>query len=274
MIDRIKTIGLIINAKALFIAALAVLSTFFCLQHGLTGDFPLTLIATAVVFPIVFSINSAYKRREAVLDDYGQIKANGRAIYFAARDWMDQEDPARCERCRALLKELLQAARELYASPREEMSAREDKVYLSFSKLSQFIRHDLRLGGLATGEVSRCNQYLSKMLVAFEQSKHVYQYRTPRTLRAFSDGFITVLPPLYGPYFAYLATDFSAGLTYLMPVLFALVLSALDNIQEHLENPFDQIGQDDVLINAEKFAERLTIESDWPAMAAEPAQGA
>jgi hypothetical protein len=46
-----------------------------------------------------------------------------------------------------------------------------------------------------------------------------------------------------------------------MPVLFALVLSALDNIQEHLENPFDQIGQDDVNINAEKFRERLKVTS-------------
>jgi len=29
-------------------------------------------------------------------------------------------------------------------------------------------------------EVSRCNQYLSKMLLAFEQIKHIFQYRTPR----------------------------------------------------------------------------------------------
>lgn len=261
MIKRLKTLGLIINTKALIIAGLAVLSTYFCLQFDLKGDFPLTLIATAVVFPIVFSINSAYKRRESVLDDYGQIKAHGRAIYFASRDWLETPDPARWERCRVLLGNLLAAARSLYSSPRDDMSEREAQVYAAFSELSQFIRRDLREAGLATGEVSRCNQYLSKMLVAFEQTKHVYQYRTPRTLRAFSDAFITLLPPLYGPYFAYLATEFAAELTYLMPVLFALVLAALDNIQEQLENPFDQVGQDDVMINAEKFADRLDIGS-------------
>jgi hypothetical protein len=76
-------------------------------------------------------------------------------------------------------------------------------------------------------------------------------------LRAFSDFFIIVLPPLYGPYFAHVAKDFSYGLTYVMPVLFALVLVSLDKIQEHLENPFDQVGQDDVVINAEKFMDRL-----------------
>jgi hypothetical protein len=134
---------------------------------------------------------------------------------------------------------------------------REEHVYSCFSELSLFIRNDLRRAGLASGEVSRCNQYLSKMVLAFEQIKHVYQYRTPRTLRAFSDFFITVLPPLYGPYFAYLARDFSGGLTYVMPILFAVILVSLDNIQAHLENPFDQIGQDDVIINAEKFMDRL-----------------
>lgn len=46
-------------------------------------------------------------------------------------------------------------------------------------------------------------------------------------------------------------------ISFVMPVLFALVLVSLDNIQEHLENPFVQIGQDDVSINAEKFVERL-----------------
>lgn len=45
--------------------------------------------------------------------------------------------------------------------------------------------------------------------------------------------------------------------TYRDTWLFALVLVSLDKIQEHLENPFDQVGQDDVMINAEKFMDRL-----------------
>ena len=257
MIKRLKTITLLINIKAIAVASLAVLSTYYCLRWNISGNFPLTLIATAIVFPIVFSINSAYKRREMALDDYGSLKAHGRAVYFATRDWLENPDPVKAERCRNLLGNLLRSTREMFSSPRSEMHEREEQVYGCFSDLSLFIRNDLRQAGLASGEVSRCNQYLSKMLLAFEQIKHVYQYRTPRTLRVFSDFFITVLPPLYGPYFAYIATNFSSGLTYVMPVLFALILVSLDNIQAHLENPFDQIGQDDVMINAEKFMDRL-----------------
>ncbi len=265
MYRRLKTIALIINAKAIVVAVLAVASTYACLHFGITANFPLTLIATAVVFPIVFSINSAYKRRESVLDDYGSLKSHGRAIYFAARDWLEDADPDRLERCRGLLGSLLTSTRSMFSGSRCEMHDREKQVYAEFSNLSHFIREDLRQAGLASGEVSRCNQYLSKMLLAFEQIKHIYQYRTPRTLRAFSDFFITVLPPLYGPYFAHIALDFSPGLTYLMPVLFAFVLVSLDTIQEHLENPFDQVGQDDVLINAEKFVDRLKVGATDPA---------
>lgn len=257
MLGRLKTIALLINIKTIVIAALAALSTYLCLRYNISANFPLTLIATAIVFPIVFSINSAYKRREMALDDYGSLKAHGRSIYFATRDWLEDTNEDKQERCRVLLGDLLKSTSEMFSAPRSETHEREEHVYHCFAEISRFIRDDLRKAGLATGEVSRCNQYLSKMILSFEQIKHVYQYRTPRTLRAFSDIFITVLPPLYGPYFAYMSADFSVGLTYVMPILFALILVSLDNIQAHLENPFDQIGQDDVMINAEKFVDRL-----------------
>ena len=39
--------------------------------------------------------------------------------------------------------------------------------------------------------------------------------------------------------------------------LFSIILVSLDDIQDHLENPFDQVGEDDVAINVEEFLERL-----------------
>ena len=62
-----KKIFMIINLKTLVITLLSVLSTFLCITYSISADFPLTLIATAIIFPIVFSINGAYKRREVAL---------------------------------------------------------------------------------------------------------------------------------------------------------------------------------------------------------------
>jgi hypothetical protein len=252
----IRSLRLIIDSKTVLVTAMAVGATYLCRRFGLLADFPLTLVATAVVFPIVFSIGGAYKRREAALDEYGSMKAHGRAIYFAARDWVEESDPLLLKQVRERLLGLLVACRDLFSGPLEEMTEREQNVYSAFSQLSLVIR-SFREAGLATGEVSRCNQYLSKTILAFENIKHIYQYRTPRTLRAYSKLFMYLLPVAYGPYFAAIAADYTPGLEYLMPALFAIIFVALDNIQNHLENPFDQVGEDDVLINAEKFISRL-----------------
>ncbi len=252
-----KKIFLIINFKTLIISVLSILSTYLCIQFDLTADFPLTLIATAIIFPIVFSINGAYKRREIALGKYSALKAHGRAIFFVARDWLDQPSEETLDKARRLLGELMSSCKVLFSGTKEASRENEETVYRAFSELSRFIKDDLRGNGLSTGEVSRCNQYLSKMFLAFEDAKHIFQYRTPRTLRTFSSVFISLLPVLYGPYFAYEALQYSSYMTYVMPVLFSLVLVSLSNIQDHLENPFDGVGEDDIAINVDHFLSRL-----------------
>ena len=259
---RISSLGLIINWKSLAIVILAIASTWLSLTFNVMADFPLTIISTAIIFPIVFSIGHAYKRRENALDDYGIIKAHGRAIFFAARDWLPEADSDRRAHLEGVLADLLHGCRDMFKGNIADMRAHERKIYAAFSDLSAFVKR-MRGEGLASGECSRCNQYISKMIVAFESVKHIYQYRTPRTLRAFSDFFIVLLPIIYGPYFAQQATDYgSPSLTFVMPILFAIILVGLDNIQSHLEDPFDQIGPDDVAINAEKFIELLDCEGE------------
>ncbi|MCF7955480.1 MAG: hypothetical protein K9M75_06740 [Phycisphaerae bacterium] len=256
----IKSLRLIISVHTYIIIVLSILSTYLCRKFGITADFPLSLIGTAIVFPIVFSIGGAYKRRENALKEYGNMKAHGRAIFFASRDWIADSDTELQENTKKALAAVLIACRNMFITPVKEMEPEEKAVYEKFSELSKFI-NSFRAKGLAGGEVSRCNQFLSKMVVAFENVKHIYQYRTPRTLRTFSKVFIYVLPIMYGPYFAEISQDFSQGsvhfTAYMMPVLFTIVLVSLDNIQTHLENPFDQVGEDDIVINAEKFVSRL-----------------
>jgi len=247
----------IMNLKTLIVAILAVISTHVCIRFSITADFPLTLIATAIVFPIVFSINTAYKRREAALGHYGSIKSHSTAIFFATRDWLEAPSAEVVEHVRRLLGSLLTSCKVLFSSPVSGLRDNEDEVYKAFSDLSKFIKNELRGNGLASGEVSRCNQYLSKMFTSFEHAKHIYQYRTPRTLRTFSTVFISVLPILYGPYFAHKALQYSAEVTYVVPVLFAIVLVSLSNIQEQLENPFDGVGEDDITFSVGEFVEHL-----------------
>jgi hypothetical protein len=254
----ISSLTQVVNLKSVMISLLAVLSTWLCLRLGIKADFPLTLIATAIVFPLVFSISTAYTRREKALEEYGALKANGRALYLASRDWVPQPDERRGEALKSALHDLLSATRDMFTGPLSDAAPHEARVYEAFSRLSDFVAN-MRAAHLAPTECSRLNQYISRMITAFENTRNIYEYRTPRTLRAFSDFFIVLLPVLYGPYFAYEAEQFRVEFFYVMPVLFSLILVGLANIQDDLENPFDQIGVDDVAIDPDRFIASLDM---------------
>lgn len=259
IIKSIKSFFQIFNLKTLTITLLSLLCTYLCMNYGIMADLPQTVIGIAVVFPIVFSIGSAYQRRENALRDYSNIKAHSRSIYLSSRDWFETEGkPEYQEEIKAIILKLLISIREFLNTKRKFRAEKEPQIYKNFSELSLFIK-GLRNRGMVAGELSRVNQYLCKMIEAFENLKHVAQYRTPITLRAYSRIFIILTPILYAPYFAFVGKNIPFALSMVTPFLMSIVLVGLDNIQDDLENPFDQVGEDDIKFHAEKLTDYLDL---------------
>lgn len=244
----LKSFFLIINYKTLIITALSVISSYICFHLGFTAKFPDMLVGVAIVFPVVFSIGSAYNRRETALQRLSDFKGHAIAMYYATRDWTADKDHELPSRTRALIGEMFVLIRSMFATKHDkDWSENEKKIYEMFSKMSA-LTMELRQHGVQSGEVSRISQYVSKMIIAFDNLKIIHNYRTPITLRAYSKVFIYVFPIIYGPYFASTFKDYSAHLEYVMPILYSFILVSLDNIQDHLENPFDEVGEDDIRI--------------------------
>lgn len=244
---------LIINYKTFILVVLSLASTYLCHYYKIMADFPLTLVSVAIVFPVVFSIDTAYKRRENALKHYADFKGHAVSIYFACRDWVEVKDSPLPAKIKTSAIDMLQTIKMLFkAKTAEDSHQQEMKIYDQFSELSTTLQQ-LRLQGMQAGEVSRVSQYLSKMIIAFDNMKIVHHYRTPVTLRAYSKGFIYVFPIIYGPYFAFTFEGYSPGLGYLMPILYSFILVSLDNIQDHLENPYDEVGEDDIKIDIDEF---------------------
>jgi hypothetical protein len=245
----LRSFLLIINYKTLIITALSVLSTYVCYRLGFTAKFPDMLVGVAIVFPVVFSIGSAYTRRENALQRFSDFKGHAIAIYFGCRDWTTDKNHNLPQQVRQLVTEMITIMRKMFTSSnRIELRENERKIYSHFSRLSG-IANAMREHGVQSSEISRVNQYMSKMIIAFDNLLVVHTYRTPVTLRAYSKVFIYIFPIIYGPYFASTFNDFSANLEYVMPVLYSFILVSLDNIQDHLEHPFDEIGEDDIKID-------------------------
>jgi hypothetical protein len=249
----LKSFLLIINYKTLIITTLSVISTYVCYRLGFTAKFPDMLVGVAIVFPVVFSIGSAYNRRENALQRFSDFKGHAIAIYYAARDWTTDSNHDLPNQVRQLVTEMITIMRKMFAADqRTELQENERKIYAGFSRLSGMVKV-MREHGVQPGETSRVNQYVSKMIIAFDNLQVVHSYRTPITLRAYSKVFIYVFPIIYGPYFASTFNDFSANLEYVMPVLYSFILVSLDNIQDHLEHPFDEIGEDDIKIDEKEI---------------------
>lgn len=253
----LKSFFLIINYKTLIITALSVISTSICYKLGLTAKFPDMLVGVAIVFPVVFSISSAYNRRETALQRFSDFKGHAIAIYFATRDWPSDKQNDLSSRVRIMVSDMVVLMRTMFTSNhRSEWQENEKKLYKSFSSLSHLMM-EMRNYGVQSGEVSRISQYMSKMIIAFDNLKIIHAYRTPITLRAYSKVFIYIFPIIYGPYFASNFHDFSAHLEYVMPVLYSFILVSLDNIQDHLEHPFDEVGEDDIRIDEREIISHM-----------------
>lgn len=245
----LKSLALIINYKTMIITVLAMISSYICFHLNLTAKFPDMLVGVAIVFPVVFSIGAAFNRRETALQRLSDFKGHSVAIFYATRDWTASKDNNLPERTRALIGQMITLMKTMFKSKEEShWKENERKMYDLFSQLSQ-LTMELRNYGVQSGEISRVSQYVSKIIIAFDNMKIIHDYRTPVTLRSYSKFFIYIFPIVYGPYFASTFHDYSAHLEYVMPVLYSFILVSLDNIQDHLENPFDDVGEDDIHID-------------------------
>lgn len=249
----LRSFFLIINYKTIVVTVLSVISTYVCYRLGLTAKFPDMLVGVAIVFPVVFSIGSAYNRRETALQRFSDFKGHALVMYYAMRDWPTNKENTLAQEVREITTSIMVLIRTMFTSNhRGDWEENEKKIFAHFSRMSQMAM-EMREYGTQSSEISRANQYLSKMIIAFDNLKVIHTYRTPVTLRAYSKVFIYIFPIIYGPYFASTFHDFSAHLEYVMPVLYSFILVSLDNIQDHLEHPFDEVGEDDIRIDEKEL---------------------
>lgn len=247
-----KSFFSIFNYKTIIVAIISLASAHMCIRYNIKAEFPFYLISIAIVFPIVFSIDSAYKRREHALQFYADLKGHAISLYLGIREWADVHDPELSSKFKKDLKELFHLISETFMKDPEEAKKDEAEIYRRFSLLSESLVH-VKEVGVEGGLMSRLHQYVSKMVVAYGIVRNVFYYRTPITLRAYSKVFIYFFPVLYGPYSASTYTDYSFGIAYVIAVLYSVLLVSLDNLQEHLENPFDQVGEDDINFEVEEM---------------------
>ena len=250
----------ILNLQTAIVILLSIVATYLCILFNIVIELPTTLIGIAIVFPIVFSINAAYRRREEALRSFASLKAHAVALFYAHRDWVPGDSSEHQSRMKELIIHLLQSIRKSFTTD-SETEAHFQQIYKIFSQISISLEK-LRDAGLPTSEVSRANQYLRAIMIEYERMRNIFVYRTPTALRAYSQVFLSAFPILFAPYFADLSTKYFFSLGFVVAAFYSLVLVSLDNIQEGLENPYDEVGVDDVNLRVAEQYRQILISED------------
>lgn len=221
---------------------ISVFGAYLCHRFNIIADYPLSFISVAIVFPIVFSINAAFTRRENALKTYAEFKGLCTALIFATKDWEKKEST------KDLTPEVLEQIESVISSMKAFFVSHTidiATVYNEFHKLSQVLQ-ELRLQ-ISNSEMSRVNQYLSKMLISFEQIATIKNYRSSVYLANYGRIVVFLFPIFYAPYFGHHVAEFHPGLLgYSLPIIYTTVLFALQNVHDKIEDPLNGLGLDDL----------------------------
>ena len=73
----------VFNKRTVIAMVIAIVTLFFAYKFNINYNIDLTLISIAIVFPLVFTIRSSFRRREKALEHLSQFRAAIKTVdYF------------------------------------------------------------------------------------------------------------------------------------------------------------------------------------------------
>lgn len=236
----------IIDRKTANVLVLCSAITFFCLRYGYTSNLNITLFSLAVIFPLVFTIREAFKRRDNVIQLLSVFKSNLNATYYCliTNPKMDDEKKAFIAQELADLSTLF--FNSLYSSKHDATKTR-----LKLTEIFEFIRANQDT--VSHGLTIKIIRFLQDVQESMENTIGISMHGTPVSLRAYCLVYIYFFPFIFVPTLVSDLNHYSAYLVYIFAAAPGFILICLYNIQERMEDPFDQSGLDDIKVGEFSF---------------------
>ena len=233
----------VINAKTFIAVFISILTTFFAYHFNIYYNIDLTLISIAIVFPLVFSIRSSFRRREKALEHLSQFRSAIKILdyHFSIIPSLPQEKKTEMSK---ILIQISDAIIEHLSSKNtntQKLDKKIDQVHAFMIDNSEFI---------PKGANDKILKYMNDLHEAVDNSHAIYSHRTPISLKAYCLVFIYIFPFVYSPSMVFkIGLEASVWATYFIVSISQFFLISLYNIQDHLEHPFDQDGLDDIKLD-------------------------
>jgi predicted membrane chloride channel (bestrophin family) len=235
----------IINYRTLVAILISILTPVICYKYNINYNIDLTLISIAIVFPLVFTIRSSFRRREKALEHLSQFRSSMKTVhyFFLSTPTLSVEKHQEITGVLEEISEKLMDHLKNDDQNTENLDNELNKVYL-FIMANQ--------GVLSKSVKDKVIRFMHDMHEATENLLAIHTHRTPISLKAYCLVFIYIFPLIYTPTIINkVGLDTTIWITYFVVVLSQFILISLYNIQDHMEYPFDDEGLDD--INLQNF---------------------
>lgn len=236
----------IINWRTFVALAITAFATHFTLVKNFQYNFDLTMISIAIIFPLVFTIRGAFKRREKAIEHLSKLKSGLITVdaCLQSQNKITETDKVNLrttiQNVSKLLLEYLGPEDTTLEAVRDEAAKISD--YISERSVSMKFNASLKIHG-----------FMRDVLMGIENAAAIKEHRTPTSIRAYCLIFIYLYPIIYVPsvYFRLLdgGSKSDPWILYSLALISTFILISLFNVQEQLENPFDQDGIDDVKLD-------------------------
>lgn len=245
---NINSITSVFDIKMLLLLSETIFIYFLYNSYQINIQLDFTIMSVAIVFPLVFSITSAYQRRQDSIKEFAIFRnkiIDLSNIFFA----VDKTKKADYEKLFSSLVEL----QDIFVSYLKK-STPDNKFNKVREKRKQiFLILDSYKNLYNEREKDSMIRVKNELFQSAEKLRGLKIHPTPISLRKYCLIFIFLSPLIYNTQLVSqnISSSFMSEtfISLLMSIIVSFILIALYNVQDYIENPFDQKGLDDLKLS-------------------------
>ena len=231
----------LVNYQTALVTLVSMGSCYAAIMFEIDYNYDLLLLNLAITFPLSFSIQAAFKRRERALEFLSLFKSSLVTVHhcFQFEKGLGSKQK---EEARRMLQKVADDLLGWLANPTistKEVNKDMDEVFV-------FVRENKNQ--ISSSIVQRIIRYMKDTYRGASFLISMSRHRTVQGLRMYCIVFIYLYSFVNAPVLLHHIGFEDSWLVYIICFTSSLLLITLYNIQEQMENPFDQSGLDDIIL--------------------------
>ncbi len=229
----------ILNSRTLFAIIISIIVPIIAYRYNINYNVDLTLISIAIIFPLVFNIRGAFRRREKALEHLSLYRASLKTVEnIILSSKLEIEEINQGSK---LIKKSNEGLIDFLDNIENDTSIHDNNI----NQLFEFLNSKKIIIG--NGVLQKALRFLKDSIDSADNLIAIHRHRTPISLKAYCLMFVYIFPLVYTPTIIFkIGVENPQYLTYFIVVLSEFILISLYNIQDQMEYPFDKEGTDDI----------------------------